>query len=189
MQPHATVLIHAGASGVGLAAIQLAKQLSQATVIATASARKHAACYAAGADLVIDYHTTDFATATLTYDQHGADVILDFIGAPYLQQNLTCAATDAHHILISTLGGSVVHELDLRLIADKRISLIGTLLSPRSDAYKASLVADFTAATTTLFTNEQLLPVIDHVFAFTDVVAALQYMANNQNIGKLILKH
>lgn len=189
LQVGETVLVHAGASGVGLAAIQLAKILKRAKVIATASPRKHAACYAAGADLVINYQTTDFATAVRDYDAHGADVILDFIGASYFQQNLTCAAVDGRHILISTLGGNQVEHFDLRLIADKRLSLIGTLLSPRSNAYKAALTQAFAAATTRLFTTGQLKPVIDSYFDFANTKAALEYMAANQNIGKIILTH
>lgn len=189
LQERGNVLIHAGASGVGLAAIQLAKVLRHANVIATASQRKHTACYDAGADLVIDYQTTDFATAVLDYNEHGADVILDFIGAPYFQQNLTCAAIDGRHILISTLGGSSVKQLDLRKIADKRISIIGTLLSPRSDEYKANLIAEFISVTDSAFTSGKLKPVIDKCFDFKDAKAALAYMAANQNIGKIVLVH
>lgn len=189
LQPHQTVLIHAGASGVGLAAIQLAKALSTARIIATASAKKHQACYDAGADLVIDYQKEDFALATLNYVPTGVDVILDFIGAPYLTQNLTCAAVDGRHILISTLGGSQVNNLDLRLIADKRLSIIGTLLSPRSDDYKARLLAEFAEKTKQIFTNGKLQPVIDEVFDFNVASLALTKMARNQNIGKIILKH
>lgn len=189
LQEGETVLVHAGASGVGLAAIQLAKSLKHAKVIATASLGKHAACYAAGADLVIDYQTTDFSAAVLAFDPHGADVILDFIGAAYFHQNLKCAAIDGRHILISTLSGSQVDHFDLRQIADKRLSLIGTLLSPRSDTYKAQLVQAFATATTLLFADGQLKPVIDSTFDFANTKAALEYMAANQNIGKIVLTH
>lgn len=190
LQKDETVLIHAGGSGVGTAAIQLAKQLRQATVITTAGTQEKLA-YAEqlGADHCINYKTENFAevVANVTDDQ-GVDLILDFVGAAYWQPNLNSIRVDGRWVLIGVLGGSVVEKVDLMTLMAKRIQLTGTLLTPRSDEYKAKLTHAFIDETNDLFASGQLKPVIDRIFRLEDIQQAHEHMEQNKNIGKIILK-
>jgi tumor protein p53-inducible protein 3 len=183
-----TVLIHAGASGVGTAAIQLAR-LAGATPIVTASRGKHSLCTELGAAHAIDYKSEDFAERTMAFtDGHGADVIVDFIGAPYLQTNLDAAAVDARIVLLAMMGGSRVDALNLRDLFKKRVSLITSTLRSRSDDYKADLTADFAAHAMPHFESGELRPVIDSVFDVSDVRKAHEMMEANTNAGKIVLR-
>ena len=185
-----TVLIHAGGSGVGTAAIQLAKQLAGARVMTTAgSAEKLAVCADLGADLGMNYKEQQFDEEVLeATDGKGVDLILDFVGASYWEKNLASVKTDGRWVLIGTLGGAEVNQVNLFSLMQKRIQLTGTLLTPRSDAYKAELTAAFSSKCMELFEQGELKPVVDRIFPLDDAQAAHQHMENNQNIGKIILK-
>lgn len=184
-----TVLIHAGGSGVGTAAIQLAKQLTDAKVITTAGSKeKLDFCKKLGADETINYNTEDFSKRVVEItDGKGVDLILDFIGASYWEKNLTSIKVDGRWILIGVLGGSTVGNVDLGALLGKRISLIGTLLTPRSDQYKAELTSEFAEKALPLFKAEKIHPVVDRVFPFEEVADAHRYMEDNKNTGKIIL--
>lgn len=184
------VLIHAGASGVGLAAIQLAKQLTSAKILVTASSpEKLKLCENLGADVLINYKKEAFEEKVLQATSgQGADVILDFIGAAYWEKNLTSLAYDGRLILIGILGGSVVDKVDLLTLLEKRITIKGTLLTPRSDSYKTDLTKEFWDKTANLFEAGILKPVVDSIFSLENVEEAHQYMASNKSKGKIILK-
>ena len=140
-----TVLIHAGASGVGTAAIQLAKHIINAKVIVTAgSKRKLDFCKELGADVVINYKEQSFDKEVLeATNGNGVDLILDFIGADYWNKNINSIKVDGRLVLIGILGGVEVEKLNLLSIISKRIQIIGTLLSPRSNEYKGMLAENF----------------------------------------------
>lgn len=183
------VLIHAGASGVGTAAIQLVKQLTSAKIFVTAgSAEKLELCQTLGADVLINYHEDDFnqriEKATVG---EGVDVILDFVGASYWKQNLNSVAYDGRIILIGILGGSMVNEVNLMQLLEKRVTIIGTLLTPRNDAYKSELTKEFVEKTDEFFISGHLKPIIDSVFSFNEIEMAHEYMESNKNKGKIIL--
>ncbi|WP_375180144.1 NAD(P)H-quinone oxidoreductase [Enterococcus rotai] len=184
-----TVLIHAGASGVGTAAIQLAKQLSSAKIAVTASsAEKLALCRKLGADSLINYREEAFSQKIIEETGgRGADLILDFVGASYWEQNLASIAVDGYLILIGILGGTIVKDVNLMTLLQKRITVKGTLLTPRSDAYKAELTKEFVARTNKLFAAGRLKPIIDSVFQLENVENAHRYMESNKNKGKIIL--
>lgn len=189
LQKEEIVLIHAGASGVGTAAIQLAKHLSDARIIVTAgSDEKLAFCKELGADELINYKTQDFSEEVrkLTNGQ-GVNVILDFIGASYWEKNLASIAVDGRWVLIGMLGGTIVSKMDLGALINKRIQLTGTLLTPRSDAYKAKLTQEFMAIVGPYLENGQVRPIIDRTFSFEEARQAHEYMEANKNIGKIIL--
>ncbi|WP_087972233.1 NAD(P)H-quinone oxidoreductase [Oceanobacillus rekensis] len=185
-----TVLIHAGGSGVGTAAIQLAKQLVGATVITTAGSKeKLDFAQSLGADHCINYKEQDFAEEVLrATDGQGVDLILDFIGASYWDKNMASIKVDGRWILIGVLGGAKIEEVSLRDLMSKRIQLTGTLLTPRSNQYKAELTADFATNALNYFESKQLKPIVDRVFAFEDIQQAHLHMEQNKNIGKIILK-
>lgn len=184
-----TVLIHAGASGVGTAAIQLAKQLKNAKVIATAgSEEKLAFCRELGADVVINYKDEPFDAVVLKEtNNRGVDVILDFVGASHWEKNFRSAAVDSRWVLIGTLGGSDVNTFKISDLMQKRIQMTGTGLTPRSDDYKARLSQELIQQTSKLFENGMIKPIIDTTFAFQDVKRAHDYMEADKNIGKIIL--
>ncbi|MCZ0718099.1 NAD(P)H-quinone oxidoreductase [Aerococcus kribbianus] len=183
------VLIHAGASGVGTAAIQLAKQVADAQVIVTAgSQEKLDFCRELGADYVINYKEADFAEEIEKITEgKGVNLVLDFIGASYWQKNIDSLGVDGRLVLIGTLGGVKVDQVNLRDIMGKRLQITGTLLSPRSYQYKANLVADFQARVGQLLAQKEIKPIIDKVFPLKDAKEAHDYMEASKNIGKLIL--
>ncbi|GAQ17276.1 beta-ketoacyl-acyl-carrier-protein synthase I [Oceanobacillus picturae] len=184
-----TVLIHAGGSGVGTAAIQLASQLTNAKIITTAGSReKLDYCRSLGADIGINYKEQDFAEEVLKETNGvGADVILDFIGASYWEKNLKSIAVDGRWVLIGMLGGSKVDEIDLMSLMGKRVHLKGTLLTPRSDDYKQELTNDFAKNALPLFKQGKLKAIVDRVFPMEETSEAHRHMEANKNIGKIIV--
>lgn len=190
LQPEETVLIHAGASGVGTAAIQLAKKITKAHIIVTAgSEEKLDFCKELGADKGINYKKEEFDQEVLDYTNHeGVDLILDFIGASYWEKNIASIKTDGRWIVIGTLGGAVVEQVNLGVLLQKRIALKGTLLTPRSDQYKARLTNEFIEQVMPYFEKKWIKPIVDTTFSFDDATSAHRYMEENRNIGKIILK-
>lgn len=190
LQQGETVLIHAGASGVGTAAIQLAKQISKATVIVTAgSAKKLDFCRELGADVLINYKEQSFDEEVLRVTNgQGADVILDFVGADYWAKNLASIKKEGRWVLIGVLGGVKVEQMNLFALMSKCVQLTGTLLTPRSDEYKARLTQDFAANVLAYFDNSSIKPIIDTIFPLEKVSDAHIHMEDNRNTGKIILQ-
>lgn len=188
LQQDETLLIHAGASGVGTAAIQLAKAIG-ARPIVTASKGKHDFCRKLGAVHAIDYKNEDFESAihSLT-DGRGVDVIMDFIGGPYFQKNLNSLALEGRLVMQGFMGGTKPAAVNLAPILRKRLKLIGSTLRSRTLDYKIALAKDLYAFAWPLFESGDLKPIIDSVFDWDDIVKAHHYMEANKNIGKIILK-
>jgi len=186
LQPEEKVLVHAGASGVGTAAIQLAK-MSRATVIATASAKKHEICKALGANFTIDYKNEDFETKVEAF-AGGVDVVLDFIGAPYWQRNLSVLNPDGRLVQLAMMGGAKLESLSMVPILRKRLQIIGSTLRARSLDYKIRLTRDFRLFAWEAFADGKLKPIVDKTLPWQDVAEAHRYMEANQNQGKIILQ-
>lgn len=181
-------LIHAGASGVGTAAIQLANAM-QAEVIVTASGGKHDICLELGAAKAIDYQKEDFAEAVDSFTNgEGVDVVIDFVAAPYFQQNLKVMRTEGRMVMLSFLGGTKVDMVNLVPILRKRLQITGSTLRARSLAYKIDLTKDFWEFAGPLFSSGQMRPVIDSVYPWEQVAEAHRYMESKKNQGKIILK-
>jgi putative PIG3 family NAD(P)H quinone oxidoreductase len=181
------VLIHAGASGVGTAAIQLAKALGAEPWV-TASASKHDLCRQLGAAGCIDYRTEDFSALLDAARPHGGvDVLIDCIGAPYLHKNLQVLRSDGRMILLAMMGGAVAESLDLRLVLGKRLNLHGSTLRNRDRAYKERLVQDLYTFAWPRFAEGTLHPVLDCTFPLEEVAQAHRYMEENRNTGKIAL--
>lgn len=184
-----TVLIHAGASGVGTAAIQLASRLFGCRVITTAgSEEKLEVCRNLGADLAINYREEEFSERIRSETgPESVDLIIDFIGAPYWEKNLNSLSQDGRLIILAMMGGAVGDRLRLGPLLRKRLTVRGSTLRNRDARYKKRLVADFWDRTEELFLKRELLPVIDSVYDWNDVEAAHRKMEENRNIGKIIL--
>jgi len=182
------VLIHAGASGVGTAAIQIAKEIG-AEVFVTASKEKHKICFELGADEAIDYKSENFyeKVSNLT-NNNGVDVIIDFISAPYFKDNIKSLAVDGRLIILASLGGGKIDDFDLRQILTKRLSIIGSTLRARSLEYQINLNKEFINFAYEKFESGKLRPVIDKIFNWKEVAIAHQYMEANKNAGKIVLK-
>ena len=183
-----TILIHAGASGVGTAAIQIAKAIG-AKVLVTASRGKHETCLQLGAEQAIDYKTENFQEKVLAYTHgKGVDMIIDFIAAPYFQQNLNSMNFDGRIVILALMGGFKLADLNMLPILFKRIQIYGSTLRARTLDYKARLTKDLSDFAWQHFETGEFKPIIDSVYDWTDVVAAHEYMEANKNIGKIILK-
>lgn len=179
-----TVLIHAAASGVGLAAIQIAKTIG-ARVIGTASAGKHSICLEQGADRMIDYQTQDFAEA-LKAEGIEVDLILDFIGAAYWESNTKVLKKWGKLVFIGLMGGGL-KEVDFGLIMRKRLTLTGSTLRDRTPAEKTALVGRFGKWALPHFHTGQLRPTVWQTYPLEQVAEAHQAMSSNQNAGKIVL--
>lgn len=189
LQAGENVLIHAGGSGVGTAAIQLARLAGAENVIVTASEAKHDFCQKLGADHTIDYRTEDFAARVLDItESKGVDVLIDFVGGPNFASNLKAMAPDGRIVMLAFLGGVNTPEaVNLLPILRKRIKIMGSTLRARSLAYKATLTGAFRERSWPLFANKELLPIIDSVYNWEQVEQAHQYMAANKNTGKIVM--
>jgi putative PIG3 family NAD(P)H quinone oxidoreductase len=182
------VLIHAGASGVGTAAIQLVRA-AEAHPYVTASAPKHDVCRELGAEATIDYESEAFVDRIEEMtDGRGVDIILDFIGAPYFHDNVASLAMDGRIVQLATLGGSTVEAVNLRALMGKRVQLLTSTLRSRSRDYKVRLTQEFAADILPRFIDGALRPVIDSTFDWTEAAAAHRRMENNENAGKIVLQ-
>ena len=179
-------MVHAGASGVGTAAIQICKAIG-ARIVVTCSGGKVNACRALGADVVVDYGTQDFVTeVAAATGGAGVDVILDVIGGDYVERNIASLAVKGHIIQVGVMAGKPV-PFNVGLLLGKRASITGTVLRARPLEEKIAISQRFAAEMLPLFSTGQLKPVIDSTYAFADIASAHEYMATNGNVGKIVI--
>lgn len=182
------VLIHAGGSGVGTAAIELVKDTGAHAII-TASKGKHDTCLKLGAEKTIDYKSQQFDDEVLNFTNNkGADIIIDFIGADYFEKNIRCLNQNGRLIFLATLGGSKINQVDIRKIMSKWISITGSTLRTRNLDYQIKLTKEFADYSLEKFKTGKLKPVIAKVFDWRDASEAHKYLEAGKNIGKLVLK-
>jgi NADPH:quinone reductase len=180
-------LVHAGASGVGTAGIQIAKAIG-ARIAVTCSGGKVAACLALGADAAIDYGSQDFVAETKALTGgRGVDVILDVIGGDYLDRDVQSLAQKGRIVLVGTMGGGNV-TMNVGAMMFKRASLTGTVLRARPLEEKIALTQRFIAEMLPLFDTGVLQPVIDSRYPFDDIASAHELMATNANVGKIVIE-
>lgn len=185
LQRKETVVIHGGASGVGTAAIQLAKAAG-ARVFATASTpQKQYLCIQLGAERAVAHRDADFAAEILNFTD-GADVILDIAGAKSFEQNIKLLKTGGRLVVISVISGAKV-ELDLAILMKKRARVIGSTLRSRSVREKAAIIAAFERRFGSLISSGAIAPVVDRVFPIEEAARAHDILKNNQNLGKVVL--
>ena len=178
-----TALIHGGGSGVGTAGTTLAK-LAGARVIVTAGSReKCERCLAHGADVAIDYRREDFVEIA-----RGANVILDHIGARYLPRDLEALATDGRIVVIGSMGGERVAEVDVVKLLGKRAQIIGSTLRSRSAAEKAAIVEAFLGRFGADLEAGRIRPVVHTVFPLERADDAHDLMEASEHFGKIVLK-
>ncbi len=182
------LLIHAVASGVGLAALQLAK-IAGCTVFGTAgSNEKLERAKEFGLDAGINYRTADFAEiVSRATGNQGVDAILDLVGAAYWEKNLSVLARRGRLVLVGLVSGAKA-ETNLSLILNKRLTIIGTVLRARAPEEKIALTQSLRQHVLPLLEARRLHPVIDRVFELEQAADAHAYMESNANVGKIVLR-
>lgn len=181
-----TLLVHGGGGGIGTFAIQLGKALG-ATVLVTAREPKHAQLRALGADLAIDYTTADFVEATREFTEgRGADVILDIIGAKYLERNVAALAPDGRIAIIGLQGGRR-GELDLAALMAKRGSVSATTLRARPVPDKARIVRGVVNQVWPLVEAGAIRPIVDRTMPMREAAEAHRLMESSDHVGKILL--
>lgn len=190
-----TLLIHAVGSGVGLAALQLAKALNIRTIGTSRTADKLKRCTEFGLDSKILAADSIAAkpeelAAKIRRENagKGVDVILDLVGASYFAANLASLATKGRLILVGLTGGASVEKLNLGTILSKRLTIIGTVLRSRSTAEKAAATDVFAREVVPLLASGQIKPNIDRTFSVEEIREAHEYLESNRSFGKVILE-
>ncbi len=183
-----TILIHAGGSGVGTAGIQIAHHAGARVYVTAGTSDKIANCKELGAIDGVNYKQSDFvAEIEQLTDGEGVDVVLDFIGAPYLERNLQILKTKGRLLQVGLMGGSTT-EIDLGMVMRKRLQIIGSVMRPQSLEEKIAITQRFVERWLPELKSGKLRPVIDSVFPLAQARTAHEYMEANRNLGKIILK-
>ena len=183
-----TILIHAGGSGVGSAGVQIAHRAGARVFVTAGTSAKIAGCEKLGAAAGINYKTADFvAEIRRLTNGEGVDVVLDFIGAPYLARNLSILKTWGRLLQVGLIGGSTT-EIDLGTVMRNRLKLIGSVMRPQSLEEKIGITRRFVERWLPELKADTLQPIIDTVFPLAQACDAHAYMEANRNFGKILLK-
>ncbi|HWZ48015.1 MAG TPA: NAD(P)H-quinone oxidoreductase [Herbaspirillum sp.] len=183
-----TLLVHGGSGGIGLTAIQMAKEFGARVITTVGTAEKEEFCKKIGADLVINYRQTDFVEAVRTYtEKRGVDVILDMVGGDYMNKNIHLLAMEGRLVQIAFMQKSV-SQIDALPIMTKRLTFTGSTLRPRSIAQKAAIGKALQNQLWHVLAEGRCKPVIHRVFPLADAVAAHQLMESSAHIGKIMLR-
>lgn len=178
-------LVHAGASGVGTASIQIAKAIC-ARIAVTCSPGKAELCRSLGADLVLDRSPNDWLAQVNSVVPTGFDTILDVVGGEEIDRNLQAVAQRVTIVQVGLMGGGSV-QVNVGLLMAKRAHWIGTILRARPIEEKVALTRRFATEMLPLFDDGRLRPVIDRRFHFDEIAAAHELMASNANAGKIVI--
>lgn len=185
--PGERLLVHAGGSGVGIAAIQIGRLIGAEVWITAGSEEKCERARELGADLAINYREQDFADVVREQtDGRGVDVILDVIGRDYWDANLKSLAVSGRLVLVGLMGGAVA-ETNLGLLMQKRLRVHGTVMRSRPLIDRAEITRDYQQHLEPAIVNGDMKPVIDSVFPLSKAAEAHAYMQENQNFGKILL--
>lgn len=187
LQPGESVLIHAGAGGVGGAAVQLAHAVG-ATVFATAKTNSHDLVRRMGANHVIDYEKEDFAEVVTTLTENrGVNLILDFIGAPYFERNVNSLDFGGRLVQIGIMGGIENAKIPLDRLLYRHLQIMGTVMKSRSQEVKHAMSRRFKERWLSQFGKGGLNPIIDSVYPLAEAGTAQKRMEDGLNVGKIVL--
>lgn len=183
-----SVLIQAGGSGVGTAAIQVARHVGARVLVTAGSDDKIQRCVALGAHASINYKTEDFAEQVpVLTEKLGVDVILDCVGGSYFEKHLGILRPQGRLVIIGLMGGARA-EINLAPVVAKRLRVIGSVLRSRSLAEKLAITEAFKAQILPAIAGGTMRAVIDSVYAITDAEQAHAHVAANRNFGKVVLR-
>ncbi|MEU4346901.1 NAD(P)H-quinone oxidoreductase [Streptomyces sp. NPDC023838] len=187
LRPGETLLVHGGASGIGTMAIQLAKAVGARVAVTAGGPAKLARCAELGADVLIDYREQDFVEEVRkATDGAGADVILDIMGAKYLDRNVRALAVNGRLAVIGMQGG-VKGELNLGALMAKRAAVTATTLRGRPAAEKAAIVAAVREHVWPLVPAGRVRPVVDRVLGMADAAEGHRVLEAGKHVGKVLL--
>lgn len=188
LQPGERVLVHAGASGVGTAAIQLCRAFGNPCFITAGGASKIERCEELGAQGGWDRHRGSFLSAVTAWaDPGGVDVILDPVGGSYLEDNLMCLSLEGRLVLIGLMGGGDA-ELSLAQMMIKRLRIIGSTLRAQSVEAKSALVQEVGQRLWPLFAGGEINPVVEAVLPIEEASRAHALVEANSTFGKVVLR-
>jgi putative PIG3 family NAD(P)H quinone oxidoreductase len=188
MKEGTTALVHGGSGGVGTAAIQLAKRSGARIFVTAGSAVRCQACLDVGADAAFNHREDDFVARALdATDGHGVDLVLDCIGAPYLERHLDVLAPCGRLVVIGLQGG-VRAELDLRRLMRKRLTVAGSTLRARPVEEKGRIIETFIQRFGPDLVTGSIRPVIDRVLPLERVAEGHRLLAAGEIFGKLVLE-
>lgn len=183
-----TILVHGGTSGIGSMTIMLGKLFGVRVIVTCGGADKCAQALAIGAAHAIDYKAGDFVAEVLRLtDGKGVSMVLDMVAGDYVARNLKCLADDGRHVTIAVQGG-VRAEINMAEVMRRRLTLTGSTLRPRSNAFKAALAAELRETVWPIVADGGLRPVMDRTFALTDAAAAHARMEQGAHLGKIVLQ-
>ena len=187
LRPGETLLVHGGSSGIGTMAIQLAGQVGARVAVTAGSAAKLERCRELGAQILVNYREQDFVAAVReATDGHGADVVLDNMGAAYLGRNVEVLAPNGRLVVIGLQGGAT-GELDLGMLLRKRAAVLATALRSRPAQEKAAIVASVRENVWPLVAAGTVRPIVDQVLPMADAAAAHRLVESSTHIGKVLL--
>lgn len=187
LQAGGRALVHAGGSGVGIAAIQIGTAIGAEIFVTAGSDAKCARARDLGAALAINYKTHDFVEAVKEHTHgRGVDVLLDVAGASYFDRNLRSLADGGRLILVGMLGGTR-SEIDLGYVLRRRLQIIGTVLRARSLEERTAITRRYQEQVEPLLIAGKIVPIIDRVFPLRDATEAHRYMEADKNFGKIVL--
>lgn len=184
LQPGELLLVHGGSSGIGTMAIQLAKAKGARVAVTAGSSEKLEACRALGADILINYREDDFVAAASA--QGGANVILDVVGAKYLERNIAALAPSGRLVIIGMQGGTRA-ELDISKLIAKRAQVTATSLRGRPREEKAAIVQEVRENVWPLIEAGRVRPVVQGTYPLAEAADAHRELAASRHIGKVLL--
>jgi NADPH2:quinone reductase len=187
LQPHESILVHGGSSGIGTTAIQLAKATGSRVFATAGSAEKCAACERLGTERGINYRDEDFVAAVRALTGgRGVDVILDMVGGDYFARNIDALAVEGRLVEIATLHG-VKAEVNIQMIMGRRLTITGSTLRPRPVADKAAIASELRRRVWPLLESGAVKPIIHASFPLREAAEAHRVMESSAHIGKLLL--
>lgn len=181
-----TALIHGGASGIGTTAIQMAKAFGARVIVTAGTEEKCAACRDLGADLAVNYKTSDFVNEIKKFCD-GVDVVLDMVGGNYVSRSIEIMSPDGRHVSIAFLNGAKA-EIDIRQVMQKRLTFTGSTLRNRPVAEKAALARDIREKVWPLVEAGKIRPVIFATFPLDQAAAAHEALEKGDHAGKIVLE-
>jgi NADPH:quinone reductase len=184
-----TVLIHGGSSGIGSTALQLGREFGAHVFVTVGGASKVEACLKLGAEVAINYREQEFEKVVAERTGgRGVDVVVDIIGARYFDRNLEALGKDGRLVIIGTMGGNMVEQFNLSRVQAKRLSIMGSMMRPRTPAEKADIASDLRAKVWPVLDAGRCAPIIHEVLPLAEAAAAHRLMESSDHIGKIVLR-
>ena len=188
LQAGESVLIHGGSSGIGYTAIQMAKQFGAIVFTTVGNEGKAKFCRDLGADHVINYRTDDFvAQIKKITRERGVDIVLDMVGGPYIEKNVSLLANEGRLVQIAFLQGSTVSNFNFLPVMVRRLTITGSTLRPRTVEEKATIAKALGEQVWPLLESRRIKIVIFRIFPWSEVAEAHRMMERSEHTGKILL--